>query len=81
MHLRRQITQDSISASKNAGVFFCRIWQIMQMTTLITSAGLRSSQPYPNFVRESVELLDSYDWSLDIGQMKTFSAGCASDHI
>lgn len=83
MYLRRQIAQDSISASKNlGGVFFCRIWQLMQITMLITFAGLTSSQPYSNFVRERVKLLDSYNGCcLDISQIKTFSAVCVSDHI
>lgn len=42
MHLRRQITWDSISTSKNVDVFFCRIWQIIQVTMLITFAGLQA---------------------------------------
>lgn len=68
-------------ASKNADIFFCQIWQIIHMTMVITFAGLKNSRPYPDLVRKMVKLFDSYpDCSLNVSQIKTFSAGCASDH-
>lgn len=61
-----------MSASKNADIFFCQIWQILQMIMVITFAGLKISQPYPNLVRKRVKLLDSYhDCSLNV-KLKLF---------